>query len=124
VIQLLLTTRVNTGKMIALVSVTKTIVNCDCVYNPCKLVYDIIRCLKISILLNEGGTRKLSIYSPYVIINKSCLDLAFKATSMVLFQRSAAGQGSKSRQGSQELVEHSVESQKKIMARLLARLDH
>lgn len=45
-------------------------------------------------LLKGCDARKVSIYAPYVIINKTLLDLSYKATSMAVFHRAAAGQTS------------------------------
>jgi hypothetical protein len=49
--------------------------------------------LKYDELSDTGGARKISIYCPYVILNKSGLELNYKSRSMVFVNRRAAGQG-------------------------------
>ncbi|KAJ3227354.1 hypothetical protein HK099_002420 [Clydaea vesicula] len=50
--------------------------------------------IKYSNKLEKGG-RKVTIYSPYVILNKTGLDLKFSASSLMSQQRLAAGQVSR-----------------------------
>ncbi|KAF9963917.1 hypothetical protein BGZ65_006327 [Modicella reniformis] len=45
------------------------------------------------VIPNSGGAIKFSIFSPYVILNKSGLDLVFKAKSFMQTDKIAAGQG-------------------------------
>lgn len=50
----------------------------------------------------ENGSRKVSVYSPYVIQNKTGLDLLFSAKSMLTTSRTAAGQTPSDRSGKRE----------------------
>lgn len=50
--------------------------------------------IKYSDILENGG-RKVSIYSPYVLLNKTGLDMLYSARSIVATTRLAAGQGKK-----------------------------
>ncbi|KAG0246128.1 hypothetical protein B0O80DRAFT_498393 [Mortierella sp. GBAus27b] len=45
------------------------------------------------VIPNSGGATKFSIYSPYVIMNKTGLDLVFKPKSFMQTDKIAAGQG-------------------------------
>lgn len=46
-----------------------------------------------SVIPNSGGATKFSIFSPYVIMNKTGLDLVFKPKSFMQTDKIAAGQG-------------------------------